>query len=354
MTSEPRGPLPRAIVILLGIAALVVVIAGFRSAAWLLGPALLALVLTIVVHPIRGWLDRRMPGWLASLICIIAVYLIVLSLAISIGISAARFATLLPDYQAQFADRISQLTDWISSFGISDEQIDQITGSFDLGGLTSLVESLLAGALNAVSSVVFILTLALFMGMDGGTWTRNLIRAADIKPHIVSAIRDFAHGTRTYYAVSTIFGAIVAILDTIALEIIGVPSPVLWGLLAFITNYIPNIGFVIGLIPPAILGLLEGGPGMMLAVIIVYCVLNVVIQTVIQPKFVGDAVGLSTTLTFISLVFWTWVIGPLGALLAIPLTLLAKALLVDIDPSAQWLRPLISNKEEPPTEAEAT
>ena len=79
----------------------------------------------------------------------------------------------------------------------------------------------------------------------------------------------------------------------------GVPLPLTWGLLAFITNYIPNIGFIIGLIPPAILGLLEGGPSLMLAVIAVYCVLNVVIQSVIQPKVVGDAVGLSTTLTLL-------------------------------------------------------
>ena len=86
---------------------------------------------------------------------------------------------------------------------------------------------------------------------------------------------------------------------------------------------------------------------MMLAVIAVYCVLNVVIQTVIQPKVVGDAVGLSTTLSFVSLIFWAWVIGPLGALLAIPLTLFAKALLVDVDPSLRWVRPLISNKEDP-------
>ena len=171
------------------------------------------------------------------------------------------------------------------------------------------------------------------MAMDGGTYPRQLERARAVRPHVVDAISDFASGTRRYLAVSTVFGLIVAVLDTIALEIIGVPAPVLWGLLAFITNYIPNIGFVIGLIPPAILGLLEGGPSMMIAVIVVYCVLNVVIQTVIQPKVVGDAVGLSTTLTFVSLVFWTWVIGPLGALLAIPLTLLAKALLVDVDPS---------------------
>jgi AI-2 transport protein TqsA len=77
----------------------------------------------------------------------------------------------------------------------------------------------------------------------------------------------------------------------------------------------------------------------------------VVIQTVIQPKFVGDAVGLSVTLTFISLIFWSWVIGPLGALLAVPLTLLVKALLVDIDPTTQWAAPLISLAQQPPPDA---
>jgi AI-2 transport protein TqsA len=119
---------------------------------------------------------------------------------------------------------------------------------------------------------------------------------------------------------------------------------VLWGLLAFITNYIPNIGFVIGVVPPAILGLLEGGWALGLAVVVVYSVINLVIQSVIQPKFVGDAVGLSTTLTFLSLVFWAWVLGGLGALLAIPLSLLMRSLLVDVDPKSQWLTPLLSNR----------
>ena len=123
------------------------------------------------------------------------------------------------------------------------------------------------------------------------------------------------------------FGLIVAVIDTGALALMGIPVPLLWGLLAFITNYIPNIGFVIGLVPPAVLGLLEGGPGLCLAVVAVYSVINLVIQTVIQPKIVGDAVGLSTSLTFLSLVFWAWVLGALGALLAIPLSLLVKAVL---------------------------
>jgi predicted PurR-regulated permease PerM len=120
-----------------------------------------------------------------------------------------------------------------------------------------------------------------------------------------------------------------------------IPDPLLWGLLAFITNYIPNIGFVVGLVPPAVLGLLEGGPGLMLLVIAVYSVLNAVIQSVIQPRVVGEAVGLSGSITFVSLVFWAWVLGAVGALFAVPLTLLVKALFIDVDQQAAWLGPLM-------------
>jgi predicted PurR-regulated permease PerM len=149
-------------------------------------------------------------------------------------------------------------------------------------------------------------------------------------------LRSFAHGTRSYLLVSTIFGLIVGVLDGAALAIIGVPLPVLWGVLAFITNYIPNVGFLIGLVPPALLALLTLGLPEMLLVIAIYCVLNFVIQSLIQPHYVGDSVGLAMTTTFVALVFWAWLLGPLGALLAIPLTLLVKALLVDVDPSARW------------------
>ena len=141
------------------------------------------------------------------------------------------------------------------------------------------------------------------------------------------------------------FGAIVAFGDWIALTIIGIPAAALWGLLAFVTNYVPNIGFVLGVVPPALLGLLAGGWGELIAVVVVYSLLNFVVQTLIQPRFVGDSVGLSMTVTFIALLFWGWVLGALGALLAIPLTLLVKALLVDVDPRGHWLDALL--REEP-------
>ena len=193
------------------------------------------------------------------------------------------------------------------------------------------------------SNVLLLLFVMTFMALDAVGFSRRLSRVRRQRPEIVGALDNFVAGTRSYLLVSTVFGLIVAIIDTGALWLMGIPAPLLWGLLAFITNYIPNIGFIIGLVPVAILGLLEGGFALMLGVIAVYCLVNVVIQSIIQPKVVGDAVGLSASMSFLSLVFWSWVLGPLGALLAIPLSLLAKGLLVDIDPRTRWIDPLISS-----------
>ncbi|MGB5951479.1 MAG: AI-2E family transporter [Ornithinimicrobium sp.] len=352
--AEVRPALPRALMVMLGMAATVVVILGLQAASDIIAPAFLALVLTIVVHPMRNWLVRWMPGWASTLVCVVVVYLLVLGLVISLLVSAARFATLLPSYQAQFEGLIQGAADGLTSAGVSDEQIQRVADSFDLGRLVGVIESLLSSLAGVTGDVVFVLTLVIFMAMDGRLFPRLLGAAGEERPDMVSALRSFSQGTRSYLLVSTVFGLIVAVFDTVALEILGIPAPILWGLLAFITNYIPNIGFVIGVVPPAILGLLEGGPGLMLWVIVVYSVINVIIQSVIQPKFVGDAVGLSVSLTFLSLIFWTWVIGPLGALLAIPLTLLAKAVFIDADPRSQWLRPLVSGVPAPAVDAQAS
>ena len=329
---------------MIGLAAAVVVISGLRASADLVGPAFLAMVLVICVHPVRAWMKSKgVPGWLASLVAGLVVYGILIGLAVSLVVATARFATLLPTYADQFNDLVDDGVTWLESVGVDQDQINKMLHSVDISQLNGLIADLLGSVAGVVGNLVFILTLLLFLTMDAGTFPLNLESTREFRGRVVEALSAFATGTRTYFVVSTIFGFIVAVLDTIALQLLGVPVPLLWGLLAFITNYIPNIGFVIGVIPPAILGLLEGGPSLMIAVIVVYSLLNLVIQTIIQPKFVGDAVGLSTSLTFLSLVFWAWVLGPLGALLAIPLSLFAKALLVDVDPDSRWLTPLLSN-----------
>jgi AI-2 transport protein TqsA len=130
------------------------------------------------------------------------------------------------------------------------------------------------------------------------------------------------------------------------LTILDIDNAWLWGLLAFITNYIPNVGFIIGLIPPTIVALLDHDPATALAVVVIYCVLNVVIQSVIQPRVVGTTVGLSATLSFLSLIVWSTILGGVGAFLAVPASLFVKALFVDVDPDRGWLTPLLSSSAE--------
>jgi hypothetical protein len=148
---------------------------------------------------------------------------------------------------------------------------------------------------------------------------------------------------RKYWVTSTVFGLIVSTLTWAGLAAYGVPLAIVWAVLAFVTNYIPNIGFVIGLVPAAVMGLLAKGPWGALYVIALYAVLNFVIQGVIQPKVAGEAVGVTSTVSFLSLLVWAVVLGPLGALLALPATLFVKALVVDADPQARWLNALIAS-----------
>jgi AI-2 transport protein TqsA len=338
-----RHSLPRVAVVLLITASAVVVIAGLRGAAGIVGPAFLALVLTIVAHPAQTYAQRRgWPGWTGIAMGISIAYSLILGLTLALLASLARLATLLPAYQADARDMLDDLTSKLSSLGVGAGEEQTMAGALDLDKLTHAIVSVLGSLASLSSSLFFIVTLLLFMTVDAASFPSRLRATGDQHGDVVAALASFADGTRKYLVVSTIFGLIVAVIDTAVLALLGVPAPIVWGLLAFITNYIPNIGFVVGLAPPALLALLEGGVDQMLIVIAIYCLVNFVIQSLIQPKFVGDAVGLSATVTMLSLVFWAWVLGAVGALLAIPLTLLVKALLVEADPHVHWLLPILS------------
>jgi AI-2 transport protein TqsA len=349
--SEGRPVLPRGLVIALGAASAVLILAGIRSVAWLVGPVFLALMIVIAIAPVQNALLRRgWPAWLSTLVLVVLVTGVLVVFALVIVISIARLAALVPQYADQAATTLKSIENSLQSFGVAPGQLKTAVSSIDPAKLVALIGTVLAGLSGLATSLVFLLCLMLFLSVEAGGVDRRLAAVAADRPQLETALRSFAKGTRSYLVVTAVFGLIVGVLDGAALWIIGVPLPVLWGILSFLTNFIPNVGFIIGLIPPALLALLTGGVEQMLIVIAVYCVLNFVIQTVIQPRFVGDSVGLAMTTTFVALVFWAWLLGPIGALLAIPLTLLMKALLVDVDPTARWASALAGSLERPPRE----
>lgn len=346
--------LPRAVVLLVGGVSAVGIVAGIRALAWLVGPVFLALIIVIAAHPVQRWLrGRGWPGWVATLALLFVVYAGLLALAFVLLVSVGQLATVLPQYSAQFGALIASVEQLLAGLGIGPTQIQAATSSANLGSIVGALGGVLSEVSGVLAVVILVLALLLFFIADASTFGLRLDSIGAERPNVVRALESFARGTRSYLVVTTVFGLIVAVLDTVALAIMGVPLAVLWGVLAFITNYIPNVGFILGLVPPALLALLTGGWQLLVIVIVVYSVLNLVIQSLIQPRFIGNSVGLSATVTFVTLLFWAWVLGPLGALLAIPLTLLAKALLVDIDPRARWADALLRTNAAEPAPAPA-
>jgi predicted PurR-regulated permease PerM len=342
-----NGVLPRGLVVVVAITGLLVTTLALQQFASILAPVLLALVLVIGVHPLTGILRRHgAPQWLAVTITLVTLLVVIVGLTAAFAISLAELGTILPAYQDQFVALLTDLRSWLASFGIGPNQLQAALGSISFANLAGIFTDLLAALAAVFSNLLFLVFVMLFMGLDAAPFSRRLALAGSHRAS-VTALSGFVRGTRSYLVVSTVFGLIVAVIDAGVLWILGVPGALLWGLLAFITNYIPNVGFLIGLVPPALLALLEGGPQLMVTVIIAYVLINFVIQSVIQPKFVSDAVNISFTLTFLSLVFWTFVIGPLGAVLAIPLSLLAKAMLLDIDPNTRWISDLLASGPSP-------
>lgn len=340
---EVRAILPPTFVLLLGIAGAVIAIGGLKSVASIIAPTFLAITLIIAVFPIYRALSTVLPRALGAVVMLLLLYGILALLVGSLGLAAGKLATELPKYTDTFDDLVANGQDALIGWGITQDQIDNAMSGFEIKDLTGIARSLANTLGSLTTSMLFLLTVMLFLTMDAGGFPKRLRSVHRAKPDIADALADFGERVRKYWVVSTLFGLIVAVIDSIALMILDVPLPLTFGLLAFVTNYIPNIGFVIGLVPPALLALLDGGVEKMIWVVVIYSVANFVIQTVLQPKFTGDAVGINATTAFLSLIFWSYVFGALGALLAIPFTLLVKSLLIDRDPKARWLNQFIAS-----------
>ncbi len=341
--TPPGSVLPRETLMIVTFAAALGAALAVRQFAGIFAPVLLAIVLVIAVQPVReatlrwGW-----PAWLASLCQIAAVYAIVVGFWLALVVAGARFAATLTAYQPQFEDFLQQVGTRLEQLGVGSDQVHAMLGSLDLGKLVDVATSLIGGIAGMLSSIFFIVILLFFAATDAGTFASRLRLTPPHASRAPQALGIFARGTRSYLGVSTVFGLVVALIDVGMLYVLDIRNPWLWGLLAFLTNYIPNVGFVIGLVPPTVIALLDHGPGVALAVIVGYSVINFVLQTLVQPRVVGAAVGLSGTVSFLSLIVWTTLLGGLGAILAVPLTILVKALLIDVSGDREWVGGLLS------------
>ncbi len=334
----------RALRLAIGAAAVVVLMLGVAQFSDIVGPFFLALNLMIVVWPVQRFLSGHMPRVVASILSGLLAIVILGLFFWAIGWAASLFVQEIPLYKDQFQTMYDQALNMLSQFGVTSSQIIDQLKSVNPSSVVSVVGSLISNIGSVVSLLVVVVTVLLFMIVDSIDFQTRMERLGERhNPVLVLALQSFAQGVRSYWVTSTIFGLGVSLLTWGGLAAYGIPLAIVWAVLSFVTNYIPNVGFIIGLVPAAVMGLLAKGPIGALYVIALYSILNFVIQSVIQPKVTGDAVGVTSTVSFMSLLVWAVVLGPLGALLALPATLFVKALVVDADPKARWINAIIAS-----------
>ncbi|MEM1280461.1 MAG: AI-2E family transporter [Cyanobacteria bacterium P01_H01_bin.152] len=330
---------------LVAIAAFIVIVAGLKAASDLLGPILLSIFVVLVTAPITQWLRaRRLPGWLANTLVILGVVAVGLLLVLFLAASVAQLTSAVPEYRNLIDTQLAQLEALLASRGL--ESADLLNLDFlQPTRLIQLVVSFLTGLLGTVGNIGLTLFIFIYMLVGSTSFSNKLKEGLQHRPRLLNKILGFGQSVSLYLLIKGWLGAMAAIGQTLLLLALGVDFAVLWGVLSFLFNFIPNIGYVIALIPPLLLALLDSGIWAAVLVFIGYALINNFFDMVIGPKFLGQGLDLSTLVTFLAVIFWTWILGPIGAFLALPLTVMFKTLVLEAFPDSAILAKVISADE---------
>lgn len=316
----------RLVVFLVGIASIFVILFGIRGTASIVNPILLAAVITITVLPIPSRLTKRgIPGWLSLVLTILMVVLILGLVIATVFFSIAKLTTDAPAYLASASQ---QAADSISTVTGEDAATASANISIQMG---PIIQGLLASTVNLLAQ--FGLALVIFFFMISAAISLPTPSRLGLDPNtpIIGRVTAITEDVRKYMTILTGVNFLVGLGDTIFLLIMGVDYAVLWGLLAWFMGYIPSIGFLIALIPPVVLAYAQYGLQTALIVLIGYILINGGVQNFIQPKIMGQGLRISPVVVFVGLFVWGYLLGGIGAILAVPMTMLVLIIMENFE-----------------------
>lgn len=321
--------------VLIVAAAVIVVITGMKQAAPLIVPFLLSVFIAVISFPLMVKLQQ---GGLPKGLSLTAVILLVLSIGVGItvlvGSSLTDFSKMLPEYQQKISGEWHTLLLWLGENGI--HVTNTLKEVIDPAAAVGLLSTILKGFGNVLTDSFLIILTVIFLLVEASGLTQKFIALNGADTNSDNSFANvFVDKLRNYMSMKTIISMLTGVVIGVGMWIIGVDYPVLWGVLAFMFNFVPNIGSIIAAVPAVMLALVQLGVGSAFLVALVYLGVNVVIGSFIEPKYMGKGLGLSTMVVFVSLVFWGWVLGPVGMLLSVPLTITVK-LALDSKPETQW------------------
>lgn len=337
--SAPLSPVTRFLVFF---AAFVIVVAGMRAAETLLVPFLLSLFIAVIVTPLLMWLNRQgLPNWLAILLVISLIVIIGFSIGAIVGSSINNFRDDLPEYQARLLILSDGLQQQLASLGITIDP-SQWREIFNPSAALAIAGNTLGAFGNIMTNGFLILLTVLFILAEEVNFTDKLRAAVPGGDKTVAALQNFAQSVNKYMAIKTLVSLLTGFIVLVSLWIIGVDDPVLWGLLAFLLNFIPTIGSILAAIPPVLLAIIQLGVPEAIATAAVFLAVNTIVGNLLEPRFMGKGLNLSSLVVFLSLVFWGWVLGPVGMLLSVPLTMTVKIALENFD-DTRWVSVMLGS-----------
>lgn len=336
------------------IASLIIILAGIKLANEIVVPFLLSLFIAIVCSPmIKFMTKRKVPLWLAITVLLIAFLLGFTFLAGIINSTLQEFTQSIPQYKVQLSTRVQSLLafaqKWHLPFSLSQEEI---MSKFDPSAIMNLVSKLLMGLSGALSNIFVIFLVVIFMLLEMPVAKYKLALALSPDDDLRNEkeyINQVLDGVIGYLGVKTFISLITGGLVWILLEALGVQYAILWAMLSFLLNYVPNIGSILAGIPIVIQAFILNGLSIGLGTFAGIVAINMVIGNALEPKLMGKKLGLSTLVVFLSLLFWGWLLGTVGMLLSVPLTMACKVAL-ESNKDTQKYAVLFSDLEEVPKE----
>ncbi len=331
--------------LLVSLVCVLVILAFAHIASSVVVPFLLGTTLAIAFYPLTEWLDRRgLPPVIAALVTSVAVLAVVVGAGALIYLAASDLSASLPEYQRQFAASRESLAQWLV-----EQRLDSAARSvhrFDTNGPAGeLLETSLLGAGVFVQTLFLVLVICGFIQVEAAIYRRKLIRVFGSQRPVRTTVAAL-HDVQRYLAVKVAMSLANGVLLGLWCWAWGVDSPLLWGVLAFVLNFIPVVGSILAAIPPLALSLVDGGIGMAVGVGSGYLVVNIVFDNMLEPRIMGRALGLSPLVILMAMLVWGFVLGPVGALLSVPLTMVVK-ILFEHDEELRGIAVMMGSGDEP-------
>jgi AI-2 transport protein TqsA len=326
--------------ILIAAASLVIVVAGMREASTIINPFLIAVFVATLCAPPLFWLQRQgVPNGLAVAIILLGLLVIALILIVFVGRSLNALTQQLPVYQERLGIIMSGFSSWLSSLGLDMTNV-LISDYLSPGKIMTLISFTLSTFRGLFTNMFLVFLIVLFILIEAAGFPMKLTAAFPNPEKTLGHFRAITTSVNQYMGVKAVFSMTTGILIWLLLALIGVDFAPTWGLLAFLLNFIPNIGSIIAAVPAILLALLQLGFPAALLTLLGYLVVNISIGNFLEPRFMGRRLGLSTLVVFLSLLFWGWVLGPIGMVLSVPLTMIVKIALA-ANEDTRWVAVLL-------------